>query len=49
MMVDERLSSAEASQQLSDAGIKGREQKTMIDAMAAQIILQSYFDSIQNT
>lgn len=49
MMVDERLSSAEASQQLSDAGIKGREQKTMIDAMAAQIILQSYFDSIKNT
>jgi len=47
MMIDERLSSAEASQQLSEAGIKGREQKEKIDAVAAQVILQSYFDSVQ--
>lgn len=47
MMIDERLSSAEASQQLSDAGIKAREQKQIIDAVAAQVILQSYFDSLQ--
>lgn len=47
MMIDERLSSAEASQQLSDAGIKAREQKSIIDAVAAQVILQSYFDSVQ--
>jgi len=47
MMMDERLSSAEASQQLGEAGIKGRQQKTMIDAVAAQVILQSYFDSRQ--
>jgi putative pre-16S rRNA nuclease len=47
MMIDERLSSAEASQQLSNAGVKGRQQKTKIDAVAAQVILQSYFDSIQ--
>jgi putative Holliday junction resolvase len=47
MMIDERLSSAEASTQLSSAGIKGREQKALIDAVAAQVILQSYFDSIQ--
>lgn len=46
MMIDERLSSAEASQQLSEAGIKGREQKEKIDAVAAQVILQSYFDSV---
>ncbi len=44
MMVDERLSSAEASENLSAAGIKAREQKTLIDAAAAQVILQSYFD-----
>lgn len=47
MMMDERLSSAEASQQLSEASIKGRKQKTFIDAVAAQVILQSYFDSTQ--
>lgn len=46
MMVDERLSSAEATQQLNEAGVKGREQKTMIDAVAAQVILQSYFDNL---
>jgi putative pre-16S rRNA nuclease len=47
ILVDERLSSAEASQHLSDAGIKGRSQKIMIDAVAAQVILQSYFDRSQ--
>ena len=49
MMIDERLSSVEASQQLSGAGIKGLKQKPMIDAVAAQVILQSYFDGIQKT
>ena len=46
MMLDERLSSAEASQNLSQAGIKGIRQKAMLDAVAAQSILQSYFDSL---
>lgn len=45
-MVDERLSSAEASQSLRDIGINGIKQKTMLDAVAAQIILQSYFDRL---
>ena len=49
MLVDERLSSAEAAQNLSSAGIKAKQQKTMIDAVAAQVILQSYFDQLQNT
>ncbi len=49
ILVDERLSSAEASQHLTDVGIKGRKQKDMIDAVAAQVILQSYFDSQQTT
>lgn len=49
MMMDERLSSFEASQQLSNARVKGNAQKTIIDAVAAQVILQSYFDSSQTT
>lgn len=49
MMVDERLSSAEASQNLSAAGVKGIKQKNMLDAVAAQTILQSYFDGLPNT
>ena len=44
VMVDERLSSVEAAQNLSAAGVKGQKQKAMLDAVAAQSILQSYFD-----
>jgi putative Holliday junction resolvase len=44
-LVDERYSSAEASQRLNESGIKGRAQKTMLDQVAAQTILQSYFDN----
>lgn len=47
MMIDERLSSAEAAQHLSTSNIRGRHQKTYIDAVAAQVILQSYFDQSQ--
>lgn len=47
MLVDERYSSTEASEKLNDAGIKGRAQKEMLDQVAAQTILQSYFNSIQ--
>ncbi|MEQ1600118.1 MAG: Holliday junction resolvase RuvX [Methylotenera sp.] len=46
MMLDERLSSAEASQNLNEAGVKGIKQKAMLDAVAAQSILQSYFDGL---
>ncbi len=49
VMVDERLSSAEAAQNLAAAGVKGRKQKTMLDAVAAQTILQSYFDNLSST
>ena len=45
IMVDERLSSAEAAQSLSVAGVSSIKQKAMIDAVAAQTILQSYFDA----
>ena len=46
VMVDERLSSAEASQNLRAAGVSGIKQKAMLDAVAAQSILQSYFDAL---
>lgn len=46
VMIDERLSSSEAAQNLTAVGIKGIKQKAMIDAVAAQTILQSYFDAI---
>lgn len=45
-LMDERFSSVEASQSLKQAGIHGRQQKTMIDQVAAQTILQSYFDQL---
>ena len=46
VLIDERYSSAEASQLLYQTGIKGRAQKVMLDQVAAQTILQSYFDSL---
>lgn len=46
VMIDERFSSAEASQTLKAMGVKGRKQKPLIDQVAAQHILQSYFDSV---
>ena len=42
--VNETLSSTEASRMLSERGVKGIAQKTEIDAVAAQVILQSYLD-----
>lgn len=48
VLVDERLSSAEASQTLRQLGIHGRKQKPMLDQVAAQHILQSYFDNLNN-
>lgn len=44
VLVDERLSSAAASQDLREIGITGRKQKAMLDQVAAQRILQSYLD-----
>lgn len=42
--VNETLSSSEASAQLTAQGVRGRAQKSELDAAAAQVILQSYFD-----
>lgn len=46
VMIDERFSSAEASQTLKEKGVTGRKQKPLIDQIAAQHILQSYFDRV---
>jgi len=43
-LVDERLTSVEASQSLRQAGIRGMAQKVMVDQVAAQHILQSHLD-----
>ncbi|MGH8763439.1 MAG: Holliday junction resolvase RuvX, partial [Nitrosospira sp.] len=44
VFVDERYTSVSAGEALREAGIKGRKQKPALDQVAAQLILQSYFD-----
>lgn len=46
-LIDERLSSAAASQALNETGRRGRKQKPALDQVAAMLILQSYFDDPQ--
>lgn len=43
-VVDERLTTVEASRQLSASGIEGRRQKSKVDGVAAAVILQSWLD-----
>jgi putative Holliday junction resolvase len=45
-LVDERLSSAGATQALNEIGVRGRKQKPALDQVAAMQILQSYFDGV---
>lgn len=44
ILVDERYTSASASMQLAGMGVRGIRQKPLIDQVAAQHILQAYFD-----
>lgn len=44
-LVDERLTSAAASEDLNDIGVRGRRQKAVLDQVAAQRILQSFLDN----
>ncbi|HEY5994554.1 MAG TPA: Holliday junction resolvase RuvX [Gallionellaceae bacterium] len=44
ILVDERYTSASASAQLNAAGIRGMRQKPLLDQVAAQEILQAYFN-----
>lgn len=49
MLTDERLSSLEAEQHLREAGMtRWRERKQQLDAVAAQLILQHFLDSIRH-
>lgn len=49
LLADERLSSVEAEQQLRDAGVRQwRDRKQQLDAVAAQLILQHFLDSIRH-
>jgi putative Holliday junction resolvase len=44
LLVDERYTSAAASTALNAAGVHGIKQKPLLDQVAAQQILQAYFD-----
>jgi putative Holliday junction resolvase len=43
-LIDERFSSTEAERRLAEQGHDWRARKQQVDAIAAQIILQDYFD-----
>jgi putative Holliday junction resolvase len=43
-MIDERLSTVQASRQLQEAGKKARDQRGRIDSEAAAVLLQGYLD-----
>lgn len=43
VLVDERLSSAAAAEALAEAGVRGARQKLWLDQVAAQQILQQFF------
>lgn len=44
-LVDEHLSSHEASLSLAAAGVRGRQQKPLLDQVSAQVILESFFSA----
>lgn len=44
-LVDERYTSITAAATLGEMGIRGKKQKPLLDQVAAQQILQAYFDS----
>jgi putative Holliday junction resolvase len=48
VLVDERLSSADASEHLNQVGLRGRKQKPVLDQVAAQRILQTYLDGLSH-
>ena len=47
--VDERFTSVGADAALASAGVHGKDRKAARDQMAAQLILQSWFDDLQRT
>jgi len=47
--VDERFTSADAASRLHESGLDGRQAKQHLDSVAAQLILQGYFDVAEDT
>ena len=47
-LIDERLSTVQASRQLQEAGKNTRKQRNQIDSEAACVLLQGYLDSQQS-
>jgi putative Holliday junction resolvase len=47
-MMDERLTSAEAEEELNAAGLHGKKRKMALDSQAAVIILRSWLESKQS-
>jgi putative Holliday junction resolvase len=45
VLQDERLSTVEAERALRAAGVGGRERRSVVDASAAQVILQAWLDA----
>lgn len=46
VLTDERFSSLEADEALRHQGLDWKKRKTKVDAQAASVILQAYFDSL---
>lgn len=44
-LMDERLTSAQAEEELNAAGLRGRKKKMALDSQAAVVILRSWLDS----
>ena len=47
-MWDERLTTVSAHRILSENNVRGKKRKSVVDAVAAEIILQNYIDSRKN-
>ena len=48
ILFDERLSTSLAHVYMNETGIKGKNRKSKVDMLSAQIILQNYIDGINN-
>ena len=47
-MIDERMTTMAASRYLNETDTRGKKRKTVIDALAAELILQSALDRLKN-
>jgi putative Holliday junction resolvase len=49
ILMDERLTTKQASRQLHAAGHSSKEQRSMIDSVAATLLLQTYLDATRHS